>query len=94
MHRICPAACAVCSPGTAKLDDTRISGQAPGKGIDSIQQIAGQIAGLHGNVGPHIGSETPAQIANSILAEMTAVKNGVAVRAGVPGANSRSVAML
>ena len=54
---------------------------------------AEQIARLHGPIGLYIGSKTPSEIAISILAELTAVKNGVAVRADVPGARSRSVAM-
>jgi xanthine dehydrogenase accessory factor len=38
-----------------------------------------QIAKLHGPIGIYIGSKTPYEIAVSILAELTAVKNGVAL---------------
>lgn len=36
-----------------------------------------QLARLHGPIGMYIGSKTPAEIAISILAELTAIKNGV-----------------
>ncbi|MGI4813166.1 MAG: XdhC family protein [Janthinobacterium lividum] len=39
-----------------------------------------QLAALHGPVGLHLGALTPVEIAISIIAEMTAVKNGVEVR--------------
>ncbi len=39
---------------------------------------AGEIARLHGPIGLHIGSRTPAEIAVAILAEIVSVKNGVA----------------
>jgi xanthine dehydrogenase accessory factor len=37
------------------------------------------LAKLHGPIGMYIGSKTPAEIAISILAEMTAIKNGIAL---------------
>ncbi|MFC5523614.1 XdhC family protein [Polaromonas jejuensis] len=40
---------------------------------------AGQLDKLHGPIGLYIGSKTPPEIAISILAELTAVKNAVAL---------------
>lgn len=42
-----------------------------------------EIARLHGPVGLKIGSKTPPEIAVAILAEMTAIRNGVDIRAFV-----------
>src|SRR2546421_289219 len=45
--------------------------------LEDFELTAQQIARLHGPIGLYIGSRTPPEIAISILAEITAAKNGV-----------------
>lgn len=47
--------------------------------IDHFDQTAASIARLRGPIGIYIGSKTPAEIAVSVMAEILAVKNGVAL---------------
>ncbi|HEX8013425.1 MAG TPA: XdhC family protein [Casimicrobiaceae bacterium] len=49
------------------------------KRLEEFDLAPEQIARLHGPVGLYIGSRTPPEIAISILAEITAAKNGVAL---------------
>ena len=51
-----------------------------------------ELARLRGPVGLYLGSKTPAEIAISILAEMTAVKNGVALPAEIGVAHAKAAA--
>ena len=45
--------------------------------LEEFDLTADEIARLHGPIGLYIGSRTPPEIAVSILAEITAIKNGV-----------------
>ncbi|HXX83976.1 MAG TPA: XdhC family protein [Casimicrobiaceae bacterium] len=49
------------------------------KRLEEFDLTPEQIGRLHGPIGLYIGSRTPPEIAISILAEITAVKNGVAL---------------
>ena len=49
------------------------------KRLEEFELTREQIERLHGPIGLYIGSRTPPEIAISILAEITAVKNGVAL---------------
>ena len=53
-----------------------------------------ELARLHGPAGLYIGSKTPAEIAISILAEVTAVKNGVGLAATARTGEGKALASL
>jgi len=58
------------------LGSTR-SAQARRKRLVSLGYSAQQIERIHGPAGLHIGSKRPAEIALSILAQITAIRNGI-----------------
>ena len=57
---------------------SRRSATARRERLAALGYDAGQLARIHGPAGLHIGSKRPAEIALSILAELTALRNGVA----------------
>jgi len=58
--------------------------------LKEVDVTEGEIARLHGPIGLFIGSRTPPEIAISILAEVTAVKNGVALPEAVRVAGAKA----
>ncbi len=58
---------------------SRANTQKRRKRLEEFDLTVAEIAKLHGPIGLHIGSRTPAEIAISLMAEITAVRNGVAV---------------
>jgi xanthine dehydrogenase accessory factor len=56
---------------------SRKNNEARRKRLAEFDLAAHEIGRLHGPIGLNIGSKTPPEIAISILAQMTAVKNGV-----------------
>ena len=53
------------------------SAQARRERLASLGYSAQQLARIHGPAGLHIGSKRPAEIAVSILAQITAIRNGI-----------------
>jgi xanthine dehydrogenase accessory factor len=59
---------------------------------EHFDMTAEELDRLHGPIGLYIGSKTPPEIAISILAELTAVKNGVALPRAVGIAEAKAQA--
>jgi xanthine dehydrogenase accessory factor len=60
---------------------SRRSAQARRERLASLGYSTAQIERIHGPAGLHIGSKRPAEIALSILAQITAIRNGIKVQA-------------
>jgi len=58
---------------------SRANNEKRRKRLEEFDLTQDQIARLHGPIGLYIGSRTPPEIAISILAEITAIKNGVSL---------------
>lgn len=58
---------------------SRANTQKRRKRLEEFDLTVDEIAKLRGPIGLHIGSRTPAEIAISLMAEITAVRNGIAV---------------
>lgn len=67
---------------------SRLNQQRRRERLQLFDLTASQLDRLHGPVGLNLGSRTPPEIAIAILAEMTAVKNGVLLNRQLPAAVS------
>ena len=63
---------------------SRVNSQKRRDNLAQLGLSAEAIDRLHGPIGLHIGSHTPAEIALSLLAEIVAIKNGVELRQKKP----------
>ncbi len=57
---------------------SRVNTQKRRENLAALGLSAEAIARLHGPIGLYIGSHTPSEIALSLMAEIVAIKNGVA----------------
>jgi xanthine dehydrogenase accessory factor len=58
--------------------------------VEHFEQTEASLARLRGPIGLYIGSKTPAEIAVSVMAEVLAAKNGVALPAGFDVAGAKA----
>lgn len=63
---------------------SRVNSQRRRENLAQLGLSAQAIERLHGPIGLHIGSHTPAEIALSLLAEIVAIKNGIELRQKKP----------
>jgi xanthine dehydrogenase accessory factor len=63
---------------------SRVNSQKRRENLAELGLEAASIQRLHGPIGLHIGSHTPAEIALSLLAEIVTVKNGIALQQKKP----------
>ncbi|WP_248804608.1 XdhC family protein [Pseudomonas sp. MWU13-2100] len=63
---------------------SRVNSQKRRGNLAMLGLTPNAIARLHGPIGLHIGSHTPAEIALSLMAEIVAIKNGVELRQKKP----------
>jgi len=63
---------------------SRVTSQKRRENLAQLGLAAESIERLHGPIGLHIGSHTPAEIALSLMAEIVTIKNGIALKQKKP----------